>query len=94
MKRNIQIRIIGLLFLLILFLIFPLIQNLLNISSVENRDTNFLKTSAQKAETREWIKNPTFESPIEPIWFWENGSEGDNSDMNATTSSVKQIMKY
>jgi len=87
MKRNIQIRIIGLLFLLTLFLIFPLIQNLLNISSVENRDTNFLKTSAQKAETREWIKNPTFESPIEPIWFWENGSEGDNSDMNATTSS-------
>ncbi len=33
-----------------------------------------------------WLENPMFDSPIEPIWFWENGTEGDNSDVSASTS--------
>ncbi|GAH28468.1 unnamed protein product, partial [marine sediment metagenome] len=41
---------------------------------------------AQISETKQWIKNPNFISPIEPPWFWENGTEGDNSDVNATSS--------
>ncbi|MBY8990437.1 MAG: hypothetical protein KGD58_06755 [Candidatus Lokiarchaeota archaeon] len=45
-----------------------------------------IHTSAQISETKQWIKNPTFESPIEPSWYWKNGTEGDNSDVNATSS--------
>ena len=33
-----------------------------------------------------WLENPTLDSPIEPTWFWENGTEGDNSDLDASTS--------
>ena len=33
-----------------------------------------------------WSENPTLDSPIEPTWFWENGTEGDNSDVFASTS--------
>ncbi|MFW9823758.1 MAG: hypothetical protein ACFFE4_12520 [Candidatus Thorarchaeota archaeon] len=37
-------------------------------------------------QTTPWIKNPTMESPIEPGWFWKNGTEGDNSDVGATST--------
>ncbi|KKN21570.1 hypothetical protein LCGC14_0924020 [marine sediment metagenome] len=46
-----------------------------------------IHTAAQVYESKQWIKNPTFESPIEPTWFWKNGTDGDNSDVNATSSS-------
>ncbi len=49
----------------------------------ESEKQDIVNTSAQVSETKQWIKNPTFESPIEPIWFWENGTEGDNSDVLA-----------
>ncbi len=81
-----QFKIIGLLILLSASLFFPFIQNNLNVSYEENRDTDFVKTSATRFVTQQWINNPTFESPIEPTWYWENGTEGDNSDMDATTS--------
>ncbi len=42
--------------------------------------------SAQQSGTTQWIKNPNFESPIEPTWFWKNGSLGDNSDMDGNTT--------
>ncbi|MBY9010333.1 MAG: hypothetical protein KGD74_10760 [Candidatus Lokiarchaeota archaeon] len=81
-----QFKAIGFLILLSISLFFPFIQNNLNVSYEENRDTDFVKTSAQRFVTQQWINNPTFESPIEPTWYWENGTEGDNSDMGATTS--------
>jgi hypothetical protein len=46
-----------------------------------------IQTSAQISETKQWIENPNFTSPIEPTWFWKNGTDGDNSDVNATTST-------
>ncbi|TFG22550.1 MAG: hypothetical protein EU533_04145, partial [Promethearchaeota archaeon] len=55
-----------------------------SISNVKEQETP--NTSLQVSETKQWIKNPTFESPIEPTWFWTNGTEGDNTDLNAFTS--------
>ncbi len=46
-----------------------------------------IQTAAQISETKQWIQNPNFTSPIEPKWFWKNGTDGDNSDVNATSSS-------
>ena len=54
------------------------------LSESENQES--VNTAAQVFETKQWIKNPTFESPIEPIWFWKNGTEGDNSDVNASST--------
>ncbi|KKL47061.1 hypothetical protein LCGC14_2339340, partial [marine sediment metagenome] len=54
-----------------------------NINYFESDRQDIVNTSAQISETKQWIKNPTFESPIEPTWFWENGTEGDNSDVLA-----------
>jgi len=86
-ERKRQFKIIGFLILLNISLIIPFIQNNFDISYEENRDADFVKTSAQRSVTTQWIKNPTFESPIEPTWYWENGTDGDNSDMDATTST-------
>lgn len=46
-----------------------------------------IQTAAQISETKQWIQNPNFTSPIEPKWFWKNGTDGDNSDVNSTSSS-------
>ena len=86
-ERKRQFKVIGFLILLSISLFFPYIQNIVDVPYVENRETDFVKTSAQRSVTQQWIKNPTFESPIEPTWYWENGTEGDNSDMDATTST-------
>ena len=86
-ERKRQFKSIGFLILLSISLFFPFIQNNLDVPYEENRDPNFVKTSAQRSVTKQWINNPTFESPIEPTWYWENGTEGDNSDMDATTST-------
>lgn len=40
--------------------------------------------SAQETLTAEWIENPTFEDPIEPIWYSE--VTGDIDDVNASKS--------
>ncbi len=68
-------------------LFFPFIQKNLDVSYEDNRNDDFVKTSIQRSVTKQWIKNPTFESPIEPTWYWENGTEGDNSDVEAFTST-------
>ena len=87
-ERRRQFKTIGFLILLSISLTFPFIQNNFDISYEENRDVDFVKTSAQRSVTKQWIKNSNFSSvPIEPTWYWENGSEGDNSDMDATTST-------
>ena len=83
-ERKRQFKTIGFLILLSISLFFPFIQNNLDVPYEENRDADFVKTSAQRSVTQQWIKNPT---PIEPAWYWENGTEGDNSDMDATTST-------
>ena len=46
-----------------------------------------IHSSAQQSGTTQWINNPNFKSPIEPIWFWKNGSLGDNSDMDGNTTT-------
>ena len=86
-ERKRQFKTIGFLILLTISLFFPFIQNNLDVSYEENKDSDFFKTSAQRTVTKQWIKNPTFEAPIEPTWEWKNGTEGDNSDMDATTST-------
>ena len=45
-----------------------------------------VKPSLEIPHTTPWIDNPTMEAPIEPTWFWLNGTEGDNSDVEATSS--------
>ncbi|MHA1192774.1 MAG: hypothetical protein ACTSP9_10820 [Promethearchaeota archaeon] len=59
-----------------------------NITLNDQKKENFtdINSSLQNTIIKQWIKNPTFESPIEPGWFWENGTEGDNSDMDAVST--------
>ncbi|UCC20586.1 MAG: hypothetical protein JSV62_04675 [Promethearchaeota archaeon] len=33
-----------------------------------------------------WLENSTLDSPIGPNWFWEYGTEGDNSDIDIVAS--------
>ena len=68
-------------------LILPIIQNKSDVYYEDSKDAYEAKSSAQRTVTTQWINNPTFESPIEPTWYWENGTDGDNSDMDATTST-------
>ena len=87
-ERKRQFKTIGFLILLSISLTFPFIQNNFDFSYEVKRDSDFVKTSAQRSVTKQWIKNSNFSSvPIEPTWYCEKGAEGDNSDMNATTST-------
>ncbi len=47
---------------------------------------SFLFLSPTPTPSKQWLENPNFDSPIEPVWFWTNGTLGDNSDIDATTS--------
>lgn len=47
---------------------------------------SYLFISPKPSAPELWVENPTLDSPIEPTWFWEYGTEGDNSDLNASTS--------
>ncbi|MFW9820242.1 MAG: hypothetical protein ACFFE5_11590, partial [Candidatus Thorarchaeota archaeon] len=47
--------------------------------------------AAQETLTAVWLKNPTFEDPIEPTWYSE--LEGDLSDLEATTGSGSLNLK-
>jgi hypothetical protein len=38
------------------------------------------------SEPELWVDNPTLDSPISPDWFWEYGTEGDNSDLELIAS--------
>ncbi|HEC38900.1 MAG TPA: hypothetical protein ENI29_11745 [bacterium] len=76
---------------LILFLIISSV--ILPLSNIRSRNISSgaeiqkkIHSSAQRTGTKQWIKNPNFESPIEP-WFWKNGTLGDNSDMDGTNST-------
>lgn len=56
------------------------------INEQKNEEITDINTSLQNTITKQWINNPNFESPIEPGWFWKNGTEGDNSDLDAITT--------
>ena len=66
--RKQQFKTIGFLILLTISLTFPFIQNDFDVSYEENGDADFIRISAQRSVTQQWIKNPTFEAPIESIW--------------------------
>ena len=76
-----------LLFLFILsILLIPLRYFTNRTNLVESEKQDKVNTSAQRSGTTQWIKNPNFESPIEP-WSWKNGMLGDNSDMDGDNST-------
>ena len=72
--------------LLIILILVPIRHNLSNFESFSSEKSENVHSSAERTIKKQWIKNPTFETPIEPIRYWKNGTEGDNSDMDATTS--------
>lgn len=82
-KRKVKI-LVGL--LIIVLFIFPIVykNKKETFSLIENE--NDVHPSLEVPHTTQWIENPTMEAPIEPTWFWENGTEGDNSDVEATSS--------
>ncbi|MHA1376085.1 MAG: hypothetical protein ACTSR7_17545, partial [Promethearchaeota archaeon] len=59
---------------------------ILNLVNSDNNDLRDPKSQGivQDDYTIEWLDNPTFETPISP---WYNTTEGDASDINATTDS-------
>jgi hypothetical protein len=72
--------------LLITSFLFPLFFNFKTKSSLVFDIEEKITPSLEIPYTTPWLDNPTMEGPIEPIWFWENGTEGDNSDVEATSS--------
>jgi hypothetical protein len=72
--------------LLITLFIFPLIFNNKTETTFGSDSTKNIHPSLEIPHTTQWIENPTMEAPIEPTWFWVNGTEGDNSDVEATSS--------
>ena len=87
--KNKQFNYLILSFLLISLIIFQYMfttSNFYLLNEQKNEEFTDINSSLQNTIIKQWINNPTFESPIEPGWFWKNGTEGDNSDMNATTS--------
>ncbi len=85
MEKKSKIYLFVFLLLTILILV-PFRHYLSDFESFSSEISENVHSSAERTITKQWIKNPTFDDPIKPIWFWKNGTEGDNSDMNATTS--------
>ena len=86
-KKTLNILILSLtLIYLIIFQYTFTTSNYYVLNEQKNEEFTDINSSLQNTIIKQWINNPTFESPIEPGWFWKNGTEGDNSDMNATTS--------
>lgn len=83
-KKKVQI-LVGL--LIIILFIFPIVYKNKKeaFSRIENERN--IHPSIEVPQTTQWLKNPTFESPVEPTWFWTNGTEGDNTDIEAFTST-------
>ena len=86
-RKRLNILILSLILIyLIIFQFTFTIPNYQVFIEQDNKEITDLNSSLQNTIKKQWINNPTFESPIEPGWFWENGSEGDNSDMDAITT--------
>ncbi|MHA1376154.1 MAG: hypothetical protein ACTSR7_17900 [Promethearchaeota archaeon] len=86
-KKSFNIQILSFtLISLIIFQFMFITSNNIVLNEQKNEDFTDINSSLQNTIIKQWIKNPTFESPIEPGWFWENGTEGDNSDMDAVST--------
>jgi hypothetical protein len=85
-KRNFLKRIIAL--CLLLFILIALLSNNLitymSFGGGEFKEPNTPHSAAQETFTAVWFENPTFDDPIEPIWYSE--IEGDLSDIKVTTN--------
>jgi hypothetical protein len=55
-------------------------NNSLNNTDLKNPEK--IHASAQETFTTNWLKNPTFDDPVEPVWY--SKGEGDPSDVKAT----------
>ena len=75
----------GVITLITTIIIFFVLPFLFPINIANNNEQLALKTSGETYYTDIlWLNNPTFEDPIEPIWFPD--IEGDESDVNTSTS--------
>jgi hypothetical protein len=83
--KRIKVHILVIVILISSFTFIFFYKNL-NFSYIETIEQKNLHNSAQISETKQWLVNPNFTTPIEPNWFWKNGTEGDNSDVIAITS--------
>ena len=55
-------------------------NNSFNNTNLKNPEN--IHTSAQETFTTNWLENPTFDDPVEPVWY--SKGEGDTSDVKAT----------
>ena len=51
-------------------------------SNTDLKNPENIYASAQETFTTNWLENPTFDDPIEPVWY--SKEEGDTSDVKAT----------
>ena len=88
MKSNVKTKMIILISLGFFFMIFFLSWfNFPNytLQLMEKNNNENVYISAENHFPRQWIKNPTFEEPIESTWF--STIFGDDSDVSATSGS-------
>ena len=83
-RKKIHILIFLVIFSSAIIPIFPKIRKKVNLESDHQEQ---IYSSGQQTLTKQWIKNPNFTFPIDSVWSWENGTLGDNSDMDGTNSS-------
>ena len=75
----------GVILLITTIIIFIVLPLLLPINFTSNNEQLIIKPSGETYYTDVlWVDNPTFEDPIEPIWFPD--IEGDESDVDTSTS--------
>jgi hypothetical protein len=51
-------------------------------SNIDLKNPENIHASAQETFTTNWLENPTFDDPVEPVWY--SKGEGDLSDVKAT----------
>ncbi|MBY9004887.1 MAG: hypothetical protein KGD73_13005, partial [Candidatus Lokiarchaeota archaeon] len=86
-KHTFNILILSLtLITLLIFQFMFTTSNIFTFYEKETEEFTDVNSSLQNTIIKQWINNPTFEPLIEPEWYWENGTEGDNSDMDAGTT--------
>ncbi|MFW9877254.1 MAG: hypothetical protein ACFFG0_29540, partial [Candidatus Thorarchaeota archaeon] len=74
-------------------IIIPFInQNSFNLSensvnSILNKNFDKIGISAQYSNTKQWLDNPNFTSPLNDTWYPSYGEFGDNSDVMAINGS-------
>ncbi len=89
---NINVRFKGmkltiLIFLLLNVIIFNQVYNTGSIHSSDYEKENKLSLSRKESYTKQWLNKTSFDDPISPTWFPLFGDLGDNTDLNATTST-------